>query len=713
MADQSDENKKVHEEAMKRWEVAFSAEHDQREKAIEDALFANVGGAQFDDAVARDFDDAGCPKIEINLINAAKETIIGEQRKTEIALKYRAASGGATPELAKTLTGLVRNIDVTNNGRAIYDNAFDEILDGGYGAWRYNTEFSPDGFNQDIIIESILDAATTVWGDPQGRKLDGSDDKYKFVREQMTREAYKDRWPDSAMSDFPDESFNQNICEGWFKEEQVIVAEYWRKVAVKEERALLSDGRVISVDEDGGALEGLEERGITVVKQKKVDTFKVEQFIVNGSEVLEGPKAWAGTFIPIVQIYGKTRRIQGKNYRHGIVRFAKDPSRMNNYATSSILYKSAIQPPDVPWISKQQIVGVESEVQSMNLGGRPVNVYNHVDGIPMPRRDAPAPIPAALVQIQQQAQQSIGATLGVSAANTDPAINTAADRRSGEAIIAQQMKGDAGTFVYFDQIIKGLEYGGRILADLLPRIYDAQRQVRILNPDGSEEFVTINETVPNPEGGDPIIVNDLSLGRYDVATDTGPAFATQRMAAVESLMGLAESNELFAQLTSDLLAKNLDVPNSDEIHKRIRDAMIKAGTVQPTEEELAEIQKTQPQEPSFAEQIAQREAVARVAVLEGEAARLMAGAKKTEADAILSLAKIENTDADTLKKTSEAEGQNLENIDAAADLGLPLTEQDHDKRISMSDAVESAQQAIVPGPTSEQMIADGLTQGGG
>jgi polyhydroxyalkanoate synthesis regulator phasin len=62
----------------------------------------------------------------------------------------------------------------------------------------------------------------------------------------------------------------------------------------------------------------------------------------------------------------------------------------------------------------------------------------------------------------------------------------------------------------------------------------------------------------------------LEAGKYDVAVDIGPGYATQRKEAAESMIEILKAFPQAAQVMGDLLAKNFDWPEADEISKRLK-----------------------------------------------------------------------------------------------------------------------------------------------
>jgi len=254
-----------------------------------------------------------------------------------------------------------------------------------------------------------------------------------------------------------------------------------------------------------------------------------------------------------------------------------------------------------------------------------------------PQRTGAPAVQAALIQQIQQAGMDIHATTGMEPAS----LGNSPELKSGKAILAQQAMGDRGTYIFSDNLAKSIQYTGAILVDLIPKIYDTERMVRVLNIDGSSEDAQINvaaldalgQPVVDQQTGKTVMVNDLSLGKYDVVIETGPSYHTQRQESAQQLIDLAQSSPIFEQVAIDLIAKNLNVLENDELTKRIRRVMIKNGTVEPTEEEIEELGLNQQQPPSQSEQ----------ALIDS-----------VESQTVLNTSTAINKDADTEKKRAEA-----------------------------------------------------------
>ena len=702
----------IHNEGLTRLANVESADDDQRKKAIEDIRFAQVEGAQWDEFANTTRKDR--PRYTFNRVASAIDDIIGNQRQNEISINVIPDGGGADKALAKTHKGLIKNIEKTSRARNAYNNAFFEILNGGYGGWRVLTEFNDDdSFDQDIKIKPIFSAASSLFFDPSAKEDDKSDALWAFLTTDINKDEYEARYPNATITDFSQKKYSTALCKTWFRGDVVRVAEYWRKVPVDKEIVLTSVGNIY----DKKQLEDVEEElrltsGEVVVNTRKVKTWKIESYIMNGAEVLSGPFDWAGKFIPLVPVFGKRAVIESNEYVRGIVRFAKDPQRVLNYAESQKIEVSALSPKDPYWATKAQATGQTAQWSRMNTSNDPVLFYTPDDKAPGPPTRGGAPqIQQALIEQAASAAENVVVSMGVAPQSQRAVGVSGVDRRSEEAVIAQQRITDLSTFEYYDNLISGIEHTGRILIDLQPRIYDGKRQVTILGADGTEEVVMINETVRDEQTGEETILNNLRQGKYSVSVSTGAAFTTQRLEAKTELQKLAVDDPSLAPLLSDMIVKNLDVLDSEEILERVRKQQISAGVVEPTDEEREKLGLDQVEQIRTAltqEVFDQVMSDSNIQLILANANDLNASAEKRMSDMRVNEAKIKDLIAGIVKTISEADkndidankaalesvGQQLDNFEQMAKLGIPVTILDHEERLDQQEVTDVTQARI-------------------
>lgn len=660
---------KIHKQAMERFDRVTTDERDQRDKSVEDMLFSQVEGYQWDEASRNQRSDR--PKFEINKIALPINQAIGDQRQTRIANKTRPRTSGSSEDIAKTYDGLIRNIETNSSFSKVKDNAYKEIAGGGYGAWYITTDFSDDDvFDQDIVIKKITSAATSVYMEPTAKDDNKRDATWGFVVEEIPNDTFEAKYPDAIISDFTSNNQATAYREGWRTQDTVRIADYWVVEPITKEIALLSDGTTIELnDKTESVLDELAEKQIFIAetstgerRTRKVKSQKVVHYKVSGAEILEGPNEWAGKYIPIVVVYGYNVWINNTHYWRGMARLAKDANRVYNYATSAAIEASALSPKDPFWLTPAQAKGHERALESFNVNNSPFLFYNPDPKAPGPpqRTGAPA-VQTALIQQIAQADADIQATTGRFA----PSLGDNPADQSGKALLAVQQQGEAGTYELIDNLAGAVEYTGEILLDLIPKIYDTERQITVVNPDGTTEEFEINKTIADKQTGKKVILNDLSQGKYSVVADTGPSYKTQRTEALNFLNSLSESSPMFAQVAPDLLAKNVDFEFSDELESRVRNIMLQQGLIEPNEKEKQRIEEQGQGQPSPIELMTMESAKLDLEIKAAEVDRKALENQKIEAE-------IQNKMADTHKKLVESQNTKADTAETLSDTAVNM-----------------------------------------
>lgn len=673
---------KLHAKALKQFEAIQDAERESRKLAVEDMRFVNVEGAQWED----DFDKrADKPRPTINRVAGLVDQVTGAHRQDRSSIKYVAMSDDASNEVADIKSGMARNIENESDATTVYDMAFDETVTGGYGGWRVLTEFEDEGFDQVIRLSRIRSAATCLFFDVNASAYDKRDAKHAFLIEDIHPHAFEEDYPEASKTNFPVEDFSESWQREWFRPENVRTAEYWWKEPCVKNIALLSDGRIIDKDEEAAVLDELQLLGITIERERKVETHKVYMAKMNGHEFLSEAKEFPSKFIGLVPEYGKVTNIEGQCHIRGLTRFSKDPQRIYNYATSAAIEAAASVPKDPYFVTPAQVKGYESQYENFNVQNNPFMFFNpdgENPGIPQ-RGGAPQVQQAILLQIAQ-AEQDIYATSNI----YPPSLGMNPTLQSGVALKHQDEKGDRGAFIFTDNHLKSIRYTGEIISDMIPRVYDKQRMVRILNLDGTVEMKEINKIeadivgvpVIDRQTGKEVIVNDLTAGKYGTTVDTAPAYRTQKMESFTQLVELSAASPIFAQLATDLIAKNLNALEAGELHKRIRKQMVMSGTIDPTEEEIEELGLDQPKQPDPAQQAITDNLNMDTEKKKGEI--MLNDAKESEA-----VAKTQQTTIDAYKTLIEAYEKQI-----AA--GIQLTQTDLNLKMQAQAMIELANEKV-------------------
>lgn len=546
-----------------RYEVMAEADQENRRKALDDLKFVNVPGEQWDAWLKQERGERPC--YEFNKTRVTIKRVVNDIRANRPQGKVRAVEDG-DKDTAEVIEGLCRNIWNTSDGDTIFDGAAEFQVACGMGAWRVDTEYSDDSaFEQDITIKAIPNPFC-LYGDPAAQDLLKRDAEDWILTEKVTKKAYAARWPKARVVEFQQSEFDDD--GEWEDDERVRVAEYWWKEPVEKEIWLLSDGTTLDsseVDPDLGrpvTEQDLLTGGLQIMRRRVVKSHKILMAIVSGDAVLEGPTEWAGREFPFVQIFGEFLVIDGKTHWFGLTRFAKDAQRSYNAARTAIAETIALAPQAKYWATPKQAAGHEKEWAEAHKKNYPYITYTPDGAAPGPPvRVGGAEVPAALIQEAQLASDEIKAVTGI----FDASLGNRSNENSGIAIRNRQQQGEVATFNYRDNASKGMQRTWEIMLDLIPRVYDTERAVRILGVDGAEKYARVNTVDANGN-----TLNDVTRGKFDVTVTVGPSFATQRMEAAEIYGQLAQANPMLFGVAGDLMMKAADLPYSDQIAERLK-----------------------------------------------------------------------------------------------------------------------------------------------
>jgi hypothetical protein len=578
-------------EMRKRYEVAESAVSDKNQACVDDIRFTFVPGEQWDGTMKARRGMRPC--YEFNKTRPVVKSVTNDMRQNDPAIKVIAAQDGHK-HLAELMNGLIKNIEAQSRANVAYDTAGFFAAAGGYGVFEIMTEYANDDvFEQDIRIKEKRNPFAILF-DPAAKEFDKRDGRFAFEVINYSKAGFKAKWPDADPVDFTGGLNPSDRYGSWFTEKQVRVAKYWCKHAETKTIYQLSDGRVVDEDDYKALLPSLNQpppvdpmgqpqgEPLTLKAQRVVKYDRITSEIVSGKETLEGPFDWAGKFIPLVPVWGESVNVEGEEFYQGIARPIKDAQRLFNWDVCVGQEIMANQPRAPLMATAAMIAGYEESWKNLAVDNSPAMLYNVDPTAPnggAPFRAQPPAYPGGFFDSAQFTADLIKSVSNV----VDAPVQSRAS--SGKAIMAVEHQQDVGNFDYIDNLARAKAFGGEILIDLIPKIYDTERQVMILGEDGKEDYAQLNQSVQNPQTGEWQVINDLSQGKYAVQVTVGPSYATQRMETVAALTQIASNpNPQIAALASYGIIKNMDEPGMIEVEKGTRKLLVAQGILEPDEE---------------------------------------------------------------------------------------------------------------------------------
>lgn len=611
MADKDDE---IVREAHERFKLCMDFEGDFRKLFVDDLKFCEAdadNGYQWPNDLRKNREIDARPCLTVNKVQQNVKLITNDAKQNKPAIEVEATGGDASYESAQIFEGVVRHIEYISNAEGAYDTAIDNQVKGGIGYWRVVTEYANDNsFDQDIFIRRVKNPMNVLI-DPDCNEEDRSDARYGFVFDDMPKDEFERKYPEHK-----DLTGSSPLGSGvdWCRKDSIRVAEYYRCEYKKDQLiALPMPNPVNPAGEPIMQMVKASELPPEILKQIKADKTirrrdiqkkQWKWYLIAADQIIDS-KDWPGEYLPLVAVVGEECMIEGKLERKGHVRAQKDPQRMYNYWTSSAVEQVALQGKQPYIAAAEAIEGFENYYENANVQNYAYLPYNGVDEqgqtVPPPAREQPPVMAQAYLSGMQIAAEEIKMVSG----QYDPSQGNNPLDQSGVALRMQQRRGDGATSHFSDNLAKAIRYTGKILIDLVPKIYDTPRIIRILGEDGTDETVQIDpnlqrsmQEIQTREGEVQRIFNPM-VGEYDVVADAGPSYATRRDEAFDAMSVMLQQQPQFMGVFGDLYFRAANFPMAEELAERVKRTIppdvLGEGPSQDLQAAQAQIQQLQSQ----------------------------------------------------------------------------------------------------------------------
>ena len=542
------EEKDILLEIRERFQQAVDFEGQGRQDRLDDIRFARLGD-QWSEAARYDRNKPGKerPMLVVNRLLQFRDRVVNEIRQNTPSIRYRPANDEADAETAEVLMGIARHIQDNSNASIAYDTAVEWQVDCGLGYIRVRNDWSSDtSFDQEIYIDRIPDPMK-VYYDPHSQQPDGSDAEWAIIAEEISKDEFKRLYPDVDITSW--EAAGNGDQQGWYTKDSVRIAEYYY---------LEHNMQEITNPETG--------------ETRMADIKRCMWCKVGGHSVLEQTEV-PTKYIPVVPVIGQEVWLQGKRFITGLVRNAKDAQRLYNYYLSANAENVALAPKapfigvagqfetDPNWARANRDSLAYLEYDPVSIAGSPVGA---------PQRAQPPQASSAIMQAIQLAENDIMQSMGI----YQPSLGGESNETSGRALLLRQKQAETGNFHFQDNLNRSIRQVGRIVLNMIPRVYNRARVIRIIGEDGSPKNIQLDPNLPQASAytDNPAVdsIYNPTIGEYDVVCDAGPSYATKRDEAANMMLSLTQANPQLFQMIGDLMMKNMDWPGADEIAKRLQ-----------------------------------------------------------------------------------------------------------------------------------------------
>ena len=463
-------------------------------------------------------------------------------------------------------------------------------------------EYDPMDERQRIAIEPVYDPSRSVWFDPDAKKYDKSDALWAFCMYSLSPEKYEAEYGKTPPASL-DVTTMTSWEYDWFEPEVVYIAKYYE--VRKESVDVISyrqpiTGEIATYDSD--QIEDIEDElalaGFQEVARRSVKRRRVYVSVVDGQNFLEKPRRIPGEHIPLIPVYGKRWFIDDIERVEGHIAKAMDPQRLYNLQVSMLADTAAQDPGQIPIVGMEQIRGLEKHWEARNkkrpafLPLREVKdkAGNIIAGATPAGYTQPAVMNQALAALLQQTSADIQEVTGGSQAMQQMPSNIAQ-----ETVNNLMNRADMASFIYLDNMAKSLKRAGEVWLSMAREVYGSDREVRVVNEDGTDDIALMNAQVVDRQTGQVVALNDLSTGRYDVTVDVGPSYTARRdatVAALTSVLSTMAPQDPDAGIIRGLIMENMDGEGLDKEYNRNK--LLTAGIVKPRNaKEQALVQQAQ------------------------------------------------------------------------------------------------------------------------
>ena len=583
--------------------------YDTRQKAAEDVVFAWV--TQWDDTFLNE-SDLGY-RGEFNILRKAIRQILTDLVLNPVQVDFEPVDE-TDDSGADIMDGIYRSDMRNNRALEAKDNATQEAVVCGFGAWEMRAEYKTNNSTDDRQVvrrQPIYEANNCVFWDDNAKLLDKSDADWVSVLVPYSEKGYlklKKRLTGEDDEHINDSSFAHpeiSYAFPWITtEKQVHVVRFFHRELTEINFLTFEDmfgtKRTIREDDFDRYEEEFVDKGFNKTGERKVERYEVTRYIASGEDILE-KTVIAGEHIPVIPQYGERAFVESQEHYEGVVRLAKDPQRLRNFQLSYLADIVSRSPREKPIFTAEQIQGFEDMYEENGIDNNlPYQLQNAfaADGTPLPvgpvgYTKAPE-LPAALI-----------ASIGESRAAVDDVASAGLPKDiedsdiSGKAVSKLQKRIDMQSHTYQDHHKFAIRREGEVYASMVRDIYDDEQEVTLVKVDGSKGKETINKATYNFEAGASEIENDMSSMQFDVYAEVGPSFESVKAENKEELKelinGMDPNNPVYTMLLNEYLML-VDGVSFKDVREYARKELITMGVKKPeTDEEKQMVQQQQQQ----------------------------------------------------------------------------------------------------------------------
>lgn len=569
-------------EAKRRWKRISEQESEARARFVEDIKFRHAdedNGFQWPSRIKEGRGSRPC--LTMNVVRQHNLIISNEMRKNKSSVKFVGLGNGATQESANVLKDLMHRIEYTSRAQNAYTIARNFQIDGGLGYWRLSTGYTDnDSFDQDIQILPINDPLS-VFLDCDIQQFDGSDAGHGLVLDSVPKADFDEAYPKYKGLGSQAPLGIGTVDDDWISDDKVRVCEYFRRVPKADKLVSFMHSGVRRTIKQSRMHESWHDQilGDPQTMIREIEDLEVEWYLIVGENIIDST-LWPGRYIPLIRCVGEETRIDGRLDRKGHTRSMKGAQRMFNYNASAQVEHVALQG-KTPWKGSQDAIDeLETVWNSANNSNVAFLPFKHKDenGEPIPPEALPSRVePPTSAPAYKEGMDTAFTHMMMTSGQYQNELGMQGSERTGAAVQKRQDQSATATYHFQDNYETALQFTGRQVLDLIPKIYDTRRVLQIMAEDGVDYELEIDPAARQAyfqqRAHDNSIVKRIfnpQLGKYDVAASVGPEYGTKREDTKDALTLILTQAPGLSGIIGDLLLSSMDFDKAQEAALRLK-----------------------------------------------------------------------------------------------------------------------------------------------
>lgn len=541
-------------------------EENRRQQAKDEDYYDSIQWTETDAATLR---DRGQAPLVYNVISQSVNWVIGSEKRNRTDYKIL-PRGKEDAKAADIKTKFMKYLSDVNRSPFHRSRAFEDAVKVGIGWLETAAQDEDDG---EPIYDRYESWRNILW-DSAATESDLSDARYIFRSKWVDVDVAKAMYPDRV--DIIEQAQASEVYFGGFDSEagdevmdqaeeirgdvgargsvitnmrrRVRLIEAWYRMPemVQRLRGGTFSGEVYD-ESDPRHVQSAQIEGAAVVEKTMMRT-RIGVMTTAGF-IFDGPSPYRHNKFKFVPIWGYRRGRDGLPY--GIIRGLTDIQDDINKKASKAAFI----------LSTNKVIMDEGAVSDIDAFREEVSRPDAII-VKKPGKDlvlnAERDLASAHLDLMSRGIAMIQQVGGV----TDEAMGRTTNAVSGVAIQARQEQGSITTNKLFDNLRLAIQLHGEIQLSLIEQFVTEEKQFRITNERGTPDFVRINNGLPE---------NDITRTKADFIVSEQAWNASIRQSAVQQLSEMiATMPPQVGMVLLDLVVETMDLPNRDELVKRIR-----------------------------------------------------------------------------------------------------------------------------------------------